>query len=98
QRIDCIVFSRDRAMQLDAFLRSMREHVGSLYGRVSVLYRSTSSAFAEAYEQLRELHPDVLWRRESVFADDLRTLLTERAWTVFHTDDDVFFQAPLIPD
>jgi glycosyltransferase involved in cell wall biosynthesis len=93
QSVDCVVFSRDRAMQLDAFLRSMRRHVGSLYRSVSVLYRATSSAFAAAYGELMTAYRDVAWKEESVFAEDLRALLTEGRWTVFHTDDDVFFRS-----
>ena len=98
QQIDCIVFSRDRAMQLDALLRSLRHYVGSLYGRVSVLYRATSPAFAAAYAELMRAHPDVLWKEESVFAEGLRALVTGARRTVFHTDDDVFFRVPEPPD
>src|SRR5690242_1039808 len=95
--IDCIVFSRDRAMQLDACLRSLAERVGSLYGRVAVLYCATAPEFTEAYAQLVEEYPDALWRRETEFAEDLRALVTDAPWTVFHTDDDVFFRTPEPP-
>jgi glycosyltransferase involved in cell wall biosynthesis len=98
ESIDCIVFSRDRAMQLHAFLRSLRQYVGPLYGRVSVLYRASSPAFAEGYAELVPSQRDVLWREESLFAEDVRALLTDCRWTVFHTDDDVFFREPDLPN
>jgi glycosyltransferase involved in cell wall biosynthesis len=98
QSIDCIVFSRDRAMQLDAFLRSLEEYVGSLYARVSVLYRATSPAFAEGYAELLATYHDVLWQEETDFPEDLRGLVADGPWTVFHTDDDVFFRTPEVPD
>jgi glycosyltransferase involved in cell wall biosynthesis len=94
QSIDCIVFSRDRAMQLDAFLRSLRQYVGSLYGRVSVLYCASSPAYAAGYAELLPAYRDIVWREEDAFAEDLRALVSDCRWTVFHTDDDVFFREP----
>src|SRR5207244_252189 len=85
-------------MQLDAFLRSLTQYVGSLYSRVSVIYRASAPAFAEGYAELLTAYGDVLWQKESLFADDLRALVSDCRWTVFHTDDDVFFRVPEAPD
>src|SRR5262245_33080467 len=85
-------------MQLDAFLRSLRDYARSLYGRIAVLYRVTTPKFAESYAELRNTYREVVWKQESVFAEDLRALVTAGQWTVFHTDDDVFFRPPEVPD
>jgi hypothetical protein len=88
-----IVFSRDRAMQLDAFLRSVDMHVPELFGELVVLYRATDEAFAAGYERLRAERPGVTWVAESSFRDDLLALRWEERFLVFHTDDDVYFHS-----
>jgi hypothetical protein len=82
-------------MQLDAFLRSVHEHASDTYTSVCVLYKTTSDRHREAYARLAEIHPTVEWVDESSFRDDLvRIVGTEprERFTVFHTDDDVFFR------
>lgn len=93
--IRCVVFSRDRAMQLDAFLESIETWVPTLYQPLVVFYRATTSEFATAYETLRRARPHVEWVEENSFRDDLLDLLGSEPLLAFHTDDDVFFgEAP----
>jgi hypothetical protein len=87
----CIVFSRDRAMQLDGFLKSVRQHTPA-YTKVTALCKPTSERHRESYFALRSSHPEVQWVHESAFRDDLIGLLDQAPYTVFHTDDDVFFR------
>jgi hypothetical protein len=89
--LKAIVFSRDRAMQLDAFLRSVELHVPGLFGELVVLYRATDEAFAGGYERLRAERAGVTWVAESSFRDDLLALRGDERFLVFHTDDDVYF-------
>lgn len=89
--IRCIVFSLDRPMQLDAFLGSIRSHVGRLYAPVIVLYRASDNGFAAGYACTREEHPDIEWHEERDFRSDLLSVLDTSGMVVFHTDDDVFF-------
>ena len=80
-------------MQLDAFLASVEQWAPSSYDPIVVLYRATSPAFAQAYDELRRERPDVCWREEVSFRDDLLGALGTEPYLVFHTDDDVFFAA-----
>ena len=95
-RLKCIVFSRDRAMQLDAFLASVELHVPALFDEVAVLYRATDDLHGLAYTQLVAARPDTTWVAEASFRDDLLSLRGAEDQLVFHTDDDVFF-APVPP-
>lgn len=79
-------------MQLDAFLASLARCV-SVYRPIVVLYRATDPLFAEAYETLHRAHPHVVWTEERSFRDDLLAVLGDEPYVVFHTDDDVFFDA-----
>ena len=90
--VRCIAFSRDRAMQLDAFLTSLRSRAPDAFEPVLVLYRATTPAFGQAYDVLRREHPAVTWIEERSFRDDLLdAIVGGERFVVFHTDDDVFF-------
>ena len=94
--VNCVVFSKDRAMQLDACLRSIAR-LAPYDGPIFVLYRATSPAFAESYRLLaRETHERVrlVAERDSFKRDVLSLIDAETKYTVFHTDDDVFFRSP----
>jgi hypothetical protein len=92
--MNCVVFSRDRAMQLDAFLESVNLYVPSLFETVSVLYKPTSESFEKAYASLAAERSSVHWVRETSFRENLQALVGEADNTVFHTDDDVYFRSP----
>ena len=89
--IRCVVFSRDRALQLDAFLSSVARWAPGLYSRIVVLFHATTGEHEAAYERLCRERPDVEWIAEQSFRDDLLAALGTERWLVFHTDDDVFF-------
>lgn len=89
--INCLIFSRDRACQLDALLQTIDRYAPML--KPTVLFRASNRDFAEAY--------DLIWR-PGMFRDDLRTL-EPFAWWVrtlvkgfgdtvcFLVDDDLFY-------
>lgn len=85
-----VVFSRDRALQLEAFLRSYREHV-TPSKIVHVLWRATTEGHANAYLDLFRETPDTVipWR-ESTFRANTLSLLPRRECVVFFVDDQVF--------
>jgi hypothetical protein len=93
--VNCLIFSKNRAMQLDAFLRSI-EAFAPYDGHVVVIYRATTPAFEEGYRQVK-LGPNVTLTPESdSFKRDVSQAIDPSiALTVFHTDDDLFFRRPL---
>jgi hypothetical protein len=92
--VNCIVFSRDRAMQLDAFLDRVERYARDLFARLVVIYTSTSTQFEEAYARLELDRPWARWVREEDFRDDLLRAIDAAETTVFHTDDDVYYRPP----
>jgi hypothetical protein len=92
--VNSIVFSKDRAMQLDACLRSI-ELWAPYTGPISVIYQTTSDLFATGY-QLLDLSERVrLIRQSDDFRNDVMAALDPTGnYTVFHTDDDLFFRGP----
>ena len=96
-QVNCIVFSKDRAMQLDACLRSI--HKFAPYGGpITVIFRASTVEFSEGY-RLLSTRTDARWVRESgdLRRDVLESIDPAVDLTVFHTDDDVFFRSSVLP-
>lgn len=95
QDIQVVVFSKDRAAQLDLLLRSWARHgVGA--PRVDVLWHSTSDRHERAYREVFERHRAVVARRtqQTHFrADLLRMLRLGAASRVMFLVDDLVLRA-----
>lgn len=96
--IACLVYSKERAMQLDAFLRSAKKYAP--YDSIAVLWTASSENHAAAYDEIEDEHMTnvVGFAREGRMGVSLedwtRISLSLHYRVVFHTDDDVFFAAP----
>jgi hypothetical protein len=94
--ISFIIFSKDRALQLDGLLRSMLHHVTGAYS-IHVLYCASNAAHAHAYRELTDgiQHSDrIQWTKEADFRKDLVHTLqgTQTASVCFLVDDIVFIR------
>jgi hypothetical protein len=88
-----IVFSKDRALQLDAFLRSHRVNVAEV-GEFRVLYLATSQRHARAYADVFARYPWVTPTPQSLsFKQDLLSLLPRNGNVIFFVDDIVFIRS-----
>lgn len=85
-----IIFSKDRAMQLDAFLRSYEAHVD--VEPVHVLWRATTIRHHDAYAEVFRRHPQVHTVAQWSFKDDLLGMLPTEGCVVFFVDDQVFIR------
>jgi hypothetical protein len=92
--VNCIVFSKDRALQLDACLRSIERHA-PYGGSTVVIYLATNPQFLQGYELLAVSEGTRLLPQSADFRRDvLDALDTAARYTVFHTDDDFCFRQP----
>jgi hypothetical protein len=92
--VNCIVFSKDRAMQLDACLRSI-ERFSGYRGDIIVIFKATSRGFEDGYQLLSGTTSARLFsQRRDLKVEVLDAIDPSRRCTVFHTDDDVFFRQP----
>jgi hypothetical protein len=90
--VNTIVFSKDRAMQLDAFIRSVRRFAPRLLPNLSIVYSSTAAHFRKGYDVLRRETRDVRWRPERDFRSDVLALVGTHDYVVFNTDDDLYYR------
>ena len=89
--ISGIVFSKDRACQLDLFLRSVEKNAGELL-EITVLYDSSNSDFEKGYQKLKDEH-DVRLIKQSRFYHDIKNILEDsKEYVCFFTDDDIVYR------
>jgi glycosyltransferase involved in cell wall biosynthesis len=89
--IVCLVFSKDRPLQLDATLRSLELNCADLgLSTIRVLYTTSSPNFAAQYRVLANEHSDVVFVREVQFRSDLVELAQGSAHVMFLVDDTLF--------
>ncbi|MFC1591411.1 hypothetical protein ACFL43_02685 [Thermodesulfobacteriota bacterium] len=93
---ECIVFSKDRALQLHALLSSYRDNVVSPVP-VHILYYASNEHHQKAYDQVQALFPETAisfckQKEADSFRDDLLALLAAlQAEKVFFLVDDIIF-------
>lgn len=88
-----IVFSKDRAMQLHAFLASYCENVAN-YASMIVLYKASNNAHLDSYQELMKLFGDkpVIFIEEKNFKNQLIQVIEEatEGKICFYVDDMIF--------
>lgn len=90
-----LVFSKDRAMQLHAFLSSYFENIEN-YSQMIVLYKASNDDFRKSYQELKPLFSTkpVIFVEETNFREQLIELISSSldSRIVFYVDDMIFTQ------
>ncbi|PWH17233.1 MAG: hypothetical protein D6735_09415 [Acidobacteria bacterium] len=77
--VHVLIFSRDRALQLDATLRSFfRCAQGMEMTSITVMYRASNARFSLQYERLIREYPKVNFIKEFKFREDLIDILAKK--------------------
>lgn len=88
-----VVFSKDRAMQLEAFLISYFENVLN-YSKLKVLYKASNDAHLKSYEELKMMFKNkpVMFVLETEFRSQLNYEISNEFAdrVVFYVDDMIF--------
>lgn len=96
-KLHTIIFSKDRALQLDSLLRSIKDNYSELPSSLTVLYSVSNEKFDKAYKILqdKEFIPGITWCREISFSNDMRTIINSldpSSYIQFLVDDDIIFR------
>lgn len=92
-----LIFSKDRAMQLDCTLRSFFMHSkGQERLRMKVLYKTSNALHENQYLGLQKTYPTVEFIAESHFKNDLQSALNGFQFVLFLVDDSIFIGQFLI--
>lgn len=96
--MNVIVFSKDRACQLEAFLSSCEHHFPDIKDcNVSIIYRFTTAEYGQGYDICKQAHAGYKWVLEQpgqFKACVMSAIDARRAFTVFFVDDQIW-TAPL---
>jgi hypothetical protein len=88
-----IIFSKDRAMQLDALLESYALHCADpALAELYVLFAASTPAHLGRYEALQRRHPHVRFVQEAHFRKQLVTLANAADFLFFLVDDSLFYR------
>jgi len=89
--MNIIVFSKDRACQLDLFLYGFFKQPELSAQGITVIYAYSDIRFMMGYEILRKNRKKIKWVLESDFKNDVLTSVDNgKTLTVFFTDDDIW--------
>lgn len=95
-KVDFLIFSKNRAMQLDALLNSLQHHLNSAeIGRIGILYKS-DQRHLESYHILMRSWPDLIWIKELDFRSQVLEFLEAcpSEYASFLVDDLIFYRSP----
>jgi hypothetical protein len=90
--IPAIIFSRNRAMQLDALLRSMEHYAHGVFGPVYALLRYDTPEYRQAYGKVARIPHSCLIARGEDLRGMLLQYLAKDGPVVMFADDDIFYR------
>lgn len=93
--ISVIVFSKDRPLQLQAYLESLFYYSSIKENSIYVLYSPTENI---SYHELIGQYPNIHWVQETNFAADLMAILDQAKDFILWGCDDVFFKSFFDPE
>ena len=86
-----IIFSKNRASQLNLLLDSLKENANNLFDKITVLYKSDFD-YSIGYQKLKNKHQNVVFVQESNFRRDFINLIDDDIEsTTFMVDDAILF-------
>lgn len=84
-----IIFSKDRACQLDLLIRSIKDHYR--FGTITVLYATSTCDYQKGYDLIKEKYKDVKLVWQIPFKHTLiDTIRSGGRWVTMMVDDSVF--------
>lgn len=93
EKINYLLFSKDRPMQLELAIRSIKEKLHIPY-TLYAQYTHSNEFYKGGYDLLKKMHPEVIYIRESTVRNSL--ILAVHGWKeeylMFDADDSVFVQ------
>jgi hypothetical protein len=90
-RNQLVIFSKNRACQLNLLLDSINKNAPHLFDKIHVLYRADNE-YSPAYEKLKTIHHPINFFSENNFRWDLLKLINDGFdTTTFMVDDAVIF-------
>lgn len=93
--IELLIFSKDRACQLDLLLRSIKDNLPQV-NRINVLYKISNEFYSKGYYKLFDKYNYINWIQEENFELDVKEIINESICKYFLclVDDEVIIRKP----
>ena len=89
-KVALIVFSKDRAMQLDALLQTIEKYGKDFFRtNVRIIYKATALRFRAGYELVRQDHPHAEFLEEIDLKADILSSMSDD-YICMNSDDDLY--------
>lgn len=100
--IKAVIFSKDRAFQLSALLRSIKRYC-NIHAKIEVLYTASTPFYQMGYDILKDrmkVYPDIVFKKEVNLKNDfVNAFDIDYSYSVIYVDDMIFFKDyPIIGD
>lgn len=98
--INVLIFSLDRACQLDLCIRSIRSRFKSI-GTIHVLYNYTNDIYRQGYDIVKSSHGRIEWHKENDFQKDTKDIIInkfDKELSLCFVDDEIIFNPIDEPD
>lgn len=94
-----VVFSKNRAMQLDCCLTTLHKQCQDISNlNISVLYTTTNDLHEKSYNILKKDYPNINFVKENNFQEDLLNIVLGSTHILFCVDDTIFTDQFFIAD
>ena len=98
-KIITIIFSKNRAMQLDCCLKTFyKQCQDAKRTEIFVLYTTTSGTHEKSYTILEQEYPNISFIQENNFKEDLLEIISNKTHILFVVDDTIFIDEFYILD
>jgi len=99
QDITALIFSKDRAMQLQAAIESFLLHCRDNSSiQLTVLYKASDELHRQQYDVLKERFPAVSFIEENSFKEQVLAIVEKNAYILFLVDDNIFVKPFTLQD
>jgi len=86
-----LIFSKDRAMQLDGTLRSFYMHCkDTQLTDLTVIYKTSNALHDKLYDALKKEYSNVIFIKEKDFKEQVLPLIRKYTYVLFLVDDNIF--------
>ncbi len=97
--IDTLIFSKDRAMELNSLLESIQDHF-NVFKKITILYRYSNDNFKKGYDKIIKKfgNMNIDWILESNFKADSIKIINSfiEKYCILFVDDEWFIRTPNI--
>jgi hypothetical protein len=91
--IDVLIWSKDRACQLDLLLRSMFKNLPNFEScSVHIIYKASDEKFQQGYDIIRQKYDMVLIKENDFYTDTMFVLNNYDSHILFLADDNIFYR------